>query len=117
MTEYVVSYIDLTKNKFNDLYIFKDGFNIKKSLKDNGTKDEIIVSPDGISGQPYFDHQTNTYVPKKDMYQLSIHLPSIGNSISEMYDRLYGNYREDGSLKKDRNLKIDFSYYFSIGVS
>ena len=108
---------DLTKNKFNDLYIFKDGFNIKKSLKDDKTKDEIIVKPDGISGQPYFDHYTNTYVPKEDMYQLSIHLPSIGNSISEMYDRLYGNYREDGSLKKDRNLKIDFSDNTESGVT
>ena len=108
---------DITKDKFNDIYIFKDGFNVNKSLKDNQTQDEIIVNPDGISGQPYFDHQTNTYIPKEDMYQLSVHLPSIGNSISEIYDRLYGDYKEDGNVNEERNLKIDFSDNTESGVT
>ena len=108
---------DETKKIFDDIYIFKDGFNINKSLKDKETLNEIVVSPDGVSGQPYFDHKTNTYIPKEDMYQLSVHLPSIGNSISEIYDRLYGDYEEDNVVKKERNLKIDFSDNTESGVT
>ena len=51
------------------------------------------------------------YKTEKDIQELTIHLPSIGNSISKMWDMIYGDGEgeadENGGLKRNDNIAWD----------
>lgn len=74
-----------TKEIDADIY-----FNLKNANKQYKysslpyTKNEIILAPTGSSGKLYDG------VAKNDYYELSIHLPAIGNMVSDGYDLIYG---------------------------
>ena len=71
-----------------DIYYNKDGFNkdyIYKSRAD--LEDEITITPSGKSGHTYAHEDS----PTEDIQELSIHLGSIGDAISDMWDMVYGD--------------------------
>ena len=68
-----------------DIYFNKNGGSkMYKSSALNNISDEIILTPTGKSGRLYDG------VQKEDYYELGIHLPMIGNMVSDGYDLIYG---------------------------
>ena len=56
-------------------------------------KDSIMITPTGLSGNEYNHHFGGKDLLKKqlpDTYELSIMLPSLGNTISSVWDLVYG---------------------------
>ena len=112
------------------IYYNKAGFdkNIRSKVEINEEfKDSIMIEPTGYSGQKYNAHSKitpNKKEYKKDIQELSIMLPSIGNTINDIWDLAYGEWEyvlnEDGSIatdvygkklttfKNERNLNIDW---------
>lgn len=99
--------IDLTDTYLGDIYYNKNGFDhIVRNRDDEGTN-EVTILPTGKSGKEYFVHDSESallakYEEREDIQEISIHLPIIGNAISDMWDLIYGDkvYEEvDGVLK------------------
>ena len=67
----------------------------------------ISVSPTGKSGRRYFNHGGDEPVEKEDLQELKIHLPALGNAISDMWDVIYGGFDHHNSNK--RNKSIDWN--------
>lgn len=95
------------------IYYNKAGFNPEVITKST-LEDHITVEGSGISGQQYSSHDAvgiETTYP--DIQELSMMLPSIGNSVATMWDLIYGDesmsteQTDDG--KKKRNLDIDWN--------
>lgn len=73
-----------------------------ETISDGTMDDAIYLTPSGYSGNQYYAHATKENdalvddgsetmkVKYPDTYELSIMLPSIGQSISEMWDIVYG---------------------------
>lgn len=57
--------------------------------RDNTTDNEILIEPTGITGKKYNGAE------ETDTYELSIHLPVVGNFISDGYDMIYGENEPD----------------------
>ena len=91
------------------IYYNKAGFNPAIiSYSDKDITDKIALEATGLSGYKYNKHDgTGGTEPQVDTQELSILLPSIGNSIAQMWDIVYGNEDINGSNK--RNLSIDWS--------
>lgn len=89
-------------NKDLAIYFNKDGFNKKFPHFNENNEDVINMMPTGYSTNKYYSHKIedengNTIreeelVPQQypDTYELSIMLPSIGNTISKIWDIVYG---------------------------
>lgn len=95
------------------IYYNKAGFDPEVITKSN-LEDHILVEGTGVSGQQYSSHDAvgrETAYP--DVQELSMMLPSIGNSISTMWDLIYGDEslstEETDDGKKKRNLDIDWN--------
>lgn len=91
------------------IYYNKAGFNPAIiSYSDKDITDKIALEATGLSGYKYNKHDgTGGTEPQVDTQELSILLPSIGNSIAQMWDIVYGNEDINGSNK--RNLSIAWS--------
>lgn len=91
------------------IYYNKAGFDPAFiSYSDESVKDQITLEPTGLSGYRYNDHKgTGSTEPQIDTQELSIMLPSIGDSIAQMWDLVYGNKEVNGSDK--RNTYITWS--------
>lgn len=70
-----------------------NGFKKDKSNIDN--TDDYIRLDSFASGRAYNEPNSNSTKQGKDSYRLNINLPSIGNTISEVYDVLKGDGRND----------------------
>lgn len=84
------------------IYFNMSGFdkNDNSAKVDLGTvgADYINITPTGVSGQKYNSHKKGE--PKEeapDIQELSIHLPSIGNMMSDAWDIIHGPNRDDSS--------------------
>lgn len=82
-----------------DIYFNKNGFVKIQRTYDNSTQNEILITPTGESGKVYFDENGNQKTI--DIYELSIHLPIIGNIITDFYDLLYGYDATTGARPLD----------------
>ena len=100
------SYVD--NNEINypgAVYFNREGFNVERSC-DTGSFDNleinnmISIMPTGLSGNEYNDHESlyskDTAI---DTQELIIQLPAIGDTISKVWDIVYGN----GERKRDIN--------------
>ena len=73
-----------------------------------GYADKITLEPTGKSGYLYNNHDgKGTLEAQVDTQELSIILPSIGNTISKVWDLVYGGVEENNGSK--RNLNITWS--------
>lgn len=93
-----------------DIYFNGKGFDIKNRHRDEEHENKVTLT-EGASGEQYIIHDPNgdygvSYEPANDLKELSVHLPAIGNAISDLYDLLYGDYDENGQIKDKRNLIV-----------
>lgn len=68
---------------------------------DSNTPNEIKITPTGKSGKKY-DEEIKT-----DTYELSVHLPMVGNMISDGYDLIYGENEineQTGKILRPRDI-------------
>jgi predicted RNA-binding protein len=91
------------------IYYNKAGFDPAViSYSDKTIHDKISIEPTGLSGQNYNVHQTSGLKePQIDTQELTILLPSIGDSIAKVWDIMYGNEKINNSKK--RNMNIDWT--------
>lgn len=91
------------------IYFNKDGFKKLKRNFDNSTENEILLEPSGMSGNKYYSHNPEEIQSaKEDIQELTIHLPAIGNAVSDLWDMMYGDKEDDGSFTSYRNDNIDW---------
>lgn len=107
-------------NKDLAIYFNKDGFNRKFPHVNEDSDDVINMMPTGYSTNKYYSHriesEDGTTIREEglvaqqypDTYELSIVLPSIGNTISKVWDIVYGEgaiYDALGKYLWDRDAK------------
>lgn len=90
-----VDNIDFNQSGFNKDVINESG----KSLSDNNITMNI-----GYSGEKYYDHDTNSMQPGLDQQQLNINLPAIGDTISKVWDVVYGDEVANGGTKRNTTI-------------
>ena len=91
------------------IYFNKDGFN-PEVISHVDQKDEVSILPTGISGQKYITHTNNgdiIYEERPDIQEITLNLPSIGNTISEIWDIVYGPNQSNPEKLRDMNLSWD----------
>lgn len=91
------------------IYFNKDGFN-PEVISHVDQKDEVSILPTGISGQEYITHTNNgdiIYEERPDTQEITLNLPSIGNTISEIWDIVYGPNQSNPEKLRDMNLSWD----------
>ena len=99
------------------IYYNKEGFNKNKSSSKSEELDDFIkFTPTGISGNLYYNNDSVTApFPAVDTYELSIMLPSIGQTISDVWDIVYGgnvNKDDEGNpIDNSRNTGIEWDDY------
>ena len=86
-----------------DIYLNKQGADKDFRYKDENTDNEIHLEPTGISGKIYEGGHT---LP--DTMELSIHLPLLGNAVSDVYDVLYGYNHDVLTSPQPRYTDIDW---------
>ena len=95
--------VDYGEQEYNGaIYYNKEGFNPEIRSKIDDLNDEVSLLPTGSSGRKYIDHNAagSQYLTEQnDIQELKIHLPSIGNAVSDLWDVMYGT---------NRNLDIDW---------
>lgn len=85
-----------------------------KSIRDSGwtnTKDSIMITPTGISGNVYADKWgIKGAGPAPDIQELSIMLPSLGDSMAKIWDLVYGGRETNAQIKVTnfRNTDIEW---------
>ena len=84
-----------------DIYYNKAAFDpqvgnttINKHAK-TSIENKIDILPTGESGQTYYDHNSKTYKKASDVQEISIHLPAIGNMMSDAWDVIHGENRDN----------------------
>ena len=117
--EMVSYYWDIDKNDW--LLVDKDGINQIKDL--NGAiyynragfnpeietksirEDKISIAPTGESGQKYNTHdKSNSMAPAKDIQELEIILPSLGNAVADMWNIVYGEGNKYDGYKRNTDI-------------
>lgn len=95
------------------IYYNKAGFNVNRTVKANEVQDRITLEPTGKSGHLYNNHILDkatgkyTYEPQVDTQELSIILPSLGNTISDIWDLVYGGT----NINSGPNRNLDIKWY------
>lgn len=90
--------------KYNGaIYFNNDGFDSLYRSKDTETVTEVTLSNSGYSGKEYIIHDNTPvqkFEQKPDIQELTVHLPAIGNAISDLWDIVYGEfeYDDDGNI-------------------
>lgn len=77
---------------------------IKKKQEDENFKENYLtISPTGISGQLYNNHNkiAGPKEPAKDIQELKINLPAIGDMMSDAWDIIHGPYRNNDKRQFD----------------
>ena len=95
-----------------EIYFNAEAFDKVERHRDDRNENVVILS-NGASGEEYITHNPDadygiSYEPANDLKELSIHLPAIGNAVSDLYDLMYADYEENGRIKDKRNLIIDW---------
>lgn len=87
------------------IYFNKPGFVSRVRHKDLELPTEVSILPTGHSGKYYANHDNDIIPgedlkPQPDIQEITMHLPAIGNAISDLWDLMYGEYEinENGEL-------------------
>lgn len=88
------------------IYYNKAGFKSDVETTDYGIKDCITLTPSGQSGQEYNIHDgaTHYFDAAPDIQELSIMLPSLGNSVAEMWNIIYGEGQQDNNNQRNKDI-------------
>lgn len=94
-----------------DIYYNKAAFapqvgntTINKHAK-TSIENKINILPTGESGQTYYDHSSKTYKKANDVQEISIHLPAIGDMMSDAWDVIHGENRDDARTDVNDSLQ------------
>jgi hypothetical protein len=113
------------------IYYNKDGFDSEKiSYSDDkvysgwGEKgkagpvaDTISIQPSGNSGHTYSNHDGTTNISvEPDTQELSVILPSLGNTIAQIWDVVYGGRDTNETISKTNKRNLDISWENAKGV-
>ncbi len=98
-----VKYTKVTYNKDKDeitsdtieykgaIYYNKDGFGSVNHIYKENLDDQISVKPTGKSGMKYNQHGGKIEpTSQPDIQEISIMLPSLGNALCDIWDKVYG---------------------------
>ena len=111
------------------IYFNKDGFKPDKRSKVTDVETEFSLLPTGYSVEKdelgryekkYISHSENGQVfeAAPDIQELTVHLPDIGNAISDLWDLVYGEYEyENGKLKLDEKGKPIYKEYRNLDIN
>lgn len=90
------------------IYYNKKGFAPEKiNYSRADIVDKISLEATGLSGQEYNSHDIpGEKIPQTDTQELSIILPSIGNTIAKVWNTIYGDEDINGGL--DRNMDVNW---------
>lgn len=91
------------------IYFNKAGFDKKESVHSKDwtgralpVSDEITLTPTGFSGHLYPTHTTDgKNIHQPDVNELAVLLPSIGDTVADMWDIIYGNKDINGGKKRN----------------
>lgn len=91
------------------IYYNKAGFDPEHiSYANENITDKISVEPTGYSGHLYNQHDgTNRLAVSEDTQEISIMLPSLGNTLAHVWDLVYGSEEQNGSLNRNLNINWD----------
>ena len=94
------------------IYYNKAGFDkLRRNVSD--IENKISVTPTGYStSEPQYYNEANDgkdLVSKPDMQELVIQLPSIGNTVAELWDLMYGEKDSTGKYHSSRNDNIEWN--------
>ncbi len=89
-----------------DIYYNKKAANKEYNYIDTETQNEILIEPTGQSGKRYFDE--NGEPQYEDTYELSVHLPVVGNMIADGYNLIYGYNQQTQTSPQQRFTDIDW---------
>lgn len=113
--------IPVGKSNYNGaIYYNKDGFDAENRYEKYQPENIVSIGPTGISGQEYNEHKIwqengpiGTTYKAKDIQEFVFQLPAIGNTISQIWDLIYGEGElidDTPELKKyRRNQNIDWN--------
>ena len=90
------------------IYFNKAGFDPAKRTHIDNSNDEISILPTGSSGTIYKNHYEADLENIKDILEMRINLPTIGNMVSDGYDVIYGEDRQafgNSEIRNDTSLK------------
>ena len=94
-----------------DIYYNKAAFDpqignttINKHAK-TSIENKIDILPTGESGQTYYDHNSKTYKKANDVQEISIHLPAIGDMMSDVWDVVHGENRDNARTDDHASLQ------------
>ena len=88
------------------IYFNKDGFKSDKRSFASGIDDELTITPSGISRNKYNIHGQAQQAERPDTHEIKIMLPSLGNTISKIWDIIYGDEDANGKGSTTRNQDI-----------
>lgn len=95
------------KTKYYDIFYNKEALDVENKLKRIYAENDnyISLAPTGSSGKLYDKENEDEEPPEtaNDIQELSIHLPTIGNIASELWDLMYGDKKIDGGYEDERN--------------
>lgn len=90
------------------IYFNKAGFDPTKRTHIDNSNNEISILPTGSSGTIYKNHYVTDLENTKDILEMRINLPAIGNMVSDGYDIIYGEDRQtfgNSEIRNDTSLK------------
>lgn len=79
------------------IYYNAAGFDEKVRTEDTTTNNYIKILPTGESGNEYNTHNGASTKTAKDIQEMEISLPSIGNAICKVWDIVHGPNRDDSA--------------------
>ena len=83
----------------------------------NSIKDLVTLEPTGYSGRIYNDHLGNeTFDAQPDTQEFVMMLPSIGDTISELWDIVYGGRDTNSKIKETNTRNLDYQWEYANGV-
>ena len=93
------------KTKYYDIFYNKEALDVENKLKRIYAENYnyISLAPTGSSGKLYDKENGEPPETANDIQELSIHLPTIGNIASELWDLMYGDKKIDGGYEDERN--------------
>lgn len=116
--------IYINRPGFNPRFISKSSdlmdpqrYGYRKEVNVGDIGDMILLEPTGYSGRVYNDHLNNEgLMAQPDTQELTIMLPSLGNSISDIWDIIYGGRETNNAIKSTDMRNMDIYWEYANGV-
>lgn len=111
LPEKIVYSGDLIDEKQKSLY--------NEAIAKSGWKneDKIAIQPTGLSGQEYNPHDNGqATAPAADTQELSIMLPSLGDTMSQIWDMIFGGRTTNKMIELTNRRNMDYQWEDGKGV-